>query len=246
MNANPNKWYPYTISLKAYAEGGFFSPSASAHAEAADPQYFMGNSSSGLSMTNTITLQAGSSVYESAAGASASSYFDQTTDLLSSPILSIAITGSPTGLVTADVWFNPDPSLSFGMSASALASLIESSGMGTMSGTSSDISLSYTLDLPSTGVSSSDWIGADAVNNASVPEPGSMTLMVIGLCGALGYLRFGSIRRSPRIVATCGAVRFVSGSSSNLSKKPTSTQIRIETQWPLDRADACCYEDDHR
>ena len=196
MNADPNKWYPYTISLKAYAESGFTVPNASAYAQAIDPQYFMGNSSSGLFMTNTITLQAGSSVYESAAGASASSYFDQTTDLLSSPILTIAITGSPTGLVTADVWFNPDPSLSFSTSASALASLIESSGMGTMSGTSSDISLTYTYDLPSTGVSSSDWIGADGVNIASVPEPGAMTLMVVGLCGALGYLRFGSMRRS--------------------------------------------------
>lgn len=193
VKAAVNGWYPWTMNLEAYAQSGVTAPAASAHAQANDPQYFLGNSSSSLSMTNTITLQAGSTVYESGTGATATSYFDQTTDLLSKPILTIDILGSTNGQVTSDVWFNPDSSLSFSMSASALESLIDSSAIGSSTGTTSDISLSYTWNLPSDGVTSNDWIGADGVNDAAaVPEPRSMILMVAGLLGVVGIARFHS------------------------------------------------------
>jgi hypothetical protein len=190
VKAAVNNWYPWTMKLTAYAEGGFFSPNASSHAQANDPQYFQGSSSSSLTMTNTITLQAGSSVYESGPGGTATSFFDQSTDLLAKPILSIGIIGSTTGNVTADVWFNPNPNLTFSMSSAALTSLIEGSAIGKAGGISSDIAFTYTWNLPSAGVTSSDWIGANGANNASVvPEPSSMILIVTGLFGVLGYKR---------------------------------------------------------
>ncbi len=199
VKAAVNGWYPWTMKVTAYAEGGFFSPNASAHAQANDPQYFMGSSSPSLSMTNTVTLQAGSSVYESGPGATATSYFDQTSDLFSKPILTVDIIGSTTGNVTADVFYNPDPSLTFSMSASALASLIEGSAIGTASGTSYDISLTYTWNLPSSGVTSNDWIGSDGINDASaVPEPRAMLLMVMGFLSLLGYKRLSRSRQSHR------------------------------------------------
>jgi hypothetical protein len=188
VGAVSNGFYPYTLSLTASVVRGFFTPSGTATAPGSDPQFF-DPASFGTNPTfkEGVTLKAGASVYENGPGTFAETTYSRSSDLLSSPIFSIDIIGSTTGPVMASVYFNPDPNLSFSISASALLAELESSAIGTSGGTTSDIAFSYSWDLSNVAVTSNDSVAAAGLSSAAaVPEPSSLVLGVLGVLGGLG------------------------------------------------------------
>jgi hypothetical protein len=188
VGAISNGFYPYTLTLNASVVRGFFTPSGTATAPGFDPQNFY-PPSFGTSPTysENVSLKAGSSVYESGPGTLAETSYSNSSDLLSTPIFSINILGSTTGPVTASVYFNPDPDITFSTSASALVAEIESSAIGTSGGLSSDITFSYSWNLSDVPVTSNDYIAAAGLSYAAaVPEPSSLVLGGLGLLVGMG------------------------------------------------------------
>ncbi len=194
--ANPvGSYYPWTLNLNAnVTRNSIFSPAGTATAPGSDPDYF---DPAAIQLNpifqEKVTLGAGSSVFEEDQHDEAFTKMSRDSSLLTNPIFFISILGLGNGLIDATVYFNPDPSLTFSTTATALESLLESStGLGTAGGLASDLSFDYTWDLSHFNVSAADTIGGGGISyaaSAPVPEPGTFLLMAIGGLGMLGWLR---------------------------------------------------------
>jgi hypothetical protein len=188
VGAPTNGFYPWNMELKATVGRGFRAPGVSAVAPGSDPQYFDPSHFGSHPVFNeTVMLGSGSSVVEQGPDATASARMSRVTDLLSQPIFTIGILGSRTGPDTVKVWFNPNPSLTFSTTASALISQIEA-GIGSSGGLPSNLSFSYSLDLSKFHVTSSDFVGGGGVSLAkAAPEPSSVALAGTAALALIGY-----------------------------------------------------------
>jgi PEP-CTERM motif-containing protein len=183
-------YFPWRIELFAQVKREKGSPFGEAIAPAHDPVFLdpLRVAANPL-FEETVTLGSGSSVFEEDRHDEAFITLNRVSSLLTSPIFSIEIFGLGSGLVDAVVAFNPDPSLSFSTTASALEALLEDPtfGLGTLTGSISDLSFSYTWDLSRFAVTSHDTIGGGGVSFASsAPEPSSMALLILGIVGLMG------------------------------------------------------------
>lgn len=159
-------------------------PGMSAVAHVADPQYL---DPAGLLLEPIlimeITFHEGTGVFCDTLLGEATLYCDDSSSLFGMPIWSLGASMVLTPVL--DVWFNPDPALSFSMTEAELISALTAASFFSPDGLTTDVVFTYYLDTTGYSITEDDWLGSVASAEARfVPQPSAVCLFVAAGCGA--------------------------------------------------------------
>ena len=206
------RYFDWELDLTATVNRQSGSPSGSAVARGADPQFIGPNTFLNQIFREEVTLAAGSLVFAEDQQDQARTTFSRGSSLLENPFFSIEILAlgpssdapppvdapPPPPAIDAIVTFNPDPSLTFSITASELEQLLENpeNGLGTNDGLVEGISFSYEWNYSELVLTSNPTLYgggesfAQSGTLATAPEPtSSIGLLALGSIGAAATLK---------------------------------------------------------